>query len=115
MYVKAQQIKNGMQLYFERELMSKLSGWQKWLGGAVVSIMIEKSDAAVIHLIENPIVKTLDLVDADNGIDIETIYKHFHDEAVKGPATFSIPMIGNVTMRDTDIDQIYQCILQATM
>lgn len=113
MYVKPQQIKNGIQMYLERELMTKVQGWQKWLIGAGASIMLEKSDNLMIHLTENPLVHSLDLVDAEGEIDIETIYRHFLAEAQKGPVTFNVPMLGNVTMKDSDVDQIYQCILQA--
>ena len=46
-------------------------------------------------------------------MDIDKIYTCLKTEAAKGPVTTNIPLIGNVTLNETDVDKLYTLIKQS--
>ena len=101
------QVKAGVAAYIEQEIISKIGGWQKWVAGAVVSMALNRADGIFDALKDNPAIKLLGIIDDSGNIDIEALYAEFKRQAQRGPISFDVPMIGKLTLNESDVDKIY--------
>lgn len=104
------QVKAGAAAYIEQEIISKIDGWQKWIAGAVVARTLDRADTIVDALRQNPAVQMLGIFDDSGDIDIDALYTEFKKQAQRGPVSFDVPMIGRLTLNESDVDKIYQSI-----
>ena len=104
------QVVNGMTKYIDQEIINKIQGWQRWALGAGAGIMMTKGTNIFNTLKANAIIKMLDVIDENDMIDIDTIYKELRKQAEKGAVTFDAPMIGTITLTKDDVDKLYRFI-----
>ena len=104
------QIINGIQQYAESEIIHKINGWQKWVIATGISLMLEKSTHIFNSLRSNELVKMLGLIDEDDRIDVDAIYKELKKQAEKGPMTLELPLLGVMTFTSIDVDKLYSAI-----
>jgi hypothetical protein len=104
------QVVGGITNYLDEEILTKIAGWQKWVIGAGLGVALNKSTNLFNTLKTNPMIKALDVIDKNDMIDVETLYKEIKKQARKGPITFNVPMIGNMTLNEGDVDKIYNNI-----
>jgi hypothetical protein len=105
------QLQNGLAKYIDTELVPMISGWQKWVFGATVSLSLAKISNIFNALKDNAFLKMLDVIDEKDNIDIDTIYREFHKQAQKGAITFDIPIINMpLTLNANDVDKLYHFI-----
>lgn len=107
---KLNQIINGLKGYLEEELLPRVSGYQKWIVGAGVNLLLDKGVNVFNLLKENPLIKSMEIINSEDEIDLERLYNAFLSEARKSAVTFSVPLVGAVTLKETDIEKIYQKI-----
>lgn len=109
--VTLNQVQNGLAKYIDTELLPMIGGWQKWVFGATASVSLTKISNIFNSLKDNAFVKMLDIVDENNMIDIEIIYREFAKQAQHGAITFAVPVINMpLTLNSTDVDKIYHYI-----
>lgn len=111
--VSMDQFKRGVARYLDDEFTNKISGWQKWVFGAGAAMYLENLSASVEKLRQNEMVKALNIIDSNGNVDAEKLHRYFLKQAQKGPVTFTIPMIGTVTLSESDVDKLYNCVMQA--
>lgn len=111
--VSMERVKRGLARYLDEEFTNKMGGWQKWVFGAAAAMYLENFSAAMQHLQENPVVKALNLFDGSGNVSVERIHQQLTLQAQKGPITFDIPMLGSVTLSETDVNKLYTFIMQA--
>lgn len=105
------QVQQGLTRYVDTELMPKISGWQKWVFGATVSVSLSKISNIFNALKNNSFVKMLEVIDENGNVDIDTIYREFHKQAQSGAITFDIPVINMpLTLNSGDVDKIYHFV-----
>lgn len=104
------QVISGIQNYVESEILQKINGWQKWIVATGISLMLDKSTNIFNSLKSNELVKMLELIDDDDRIDVDSIYKELKKQAEKGAITIDLPMLGAVTFTSTDVDRLYSLI-----
>lgn len=92
--------------YIDREITSKVTGWQKWIFGAGANIAVAKADNIYKSLKDNPMLKTLDIIDGDE-INIDLLYDSLVKQADKGPIQIEIPMLGSLSLNRKDVDTLY--------
>lgn len=105
------QVQTGVERYIETEIISKIPGWGKWVIGAAVSRAIAKSTDIFNQLKNNDLIKALDVIDANDMIDIDAIYQEFAKQAQRGAITVNIPIAGALTLNSQDVDKIYGAIV----
>lgn len=110
--VKASAISKGMVNFVDSELLPKIPGLQKWIVGTVAGIVGKKADAIIENLSQNPLMKTLGIVDDNGNIDIEVIYNELSKQASKSPAVLSIPMVGDIKLYADDVESLYRHIME---
>jgi hypothetical protein len=106
-------VKRGVARYLDEEFTKKMTGWQKWVFGAASSMYIENAGEVILKVKEHPAVKTLGIMDESGNVAVDKIYQQLKAQAQKGPINFEIPMIGSLTLNESDVDKLYTCIVQA--
>lgn len=94
----------------DSELISRLSGLQKWTVGALGAMYASKLPTIIDKVRTMPAVAVLDIFPEGGGIDVDTIYHAIKTQADKCPVTFDAPLIGSITLNTTDIDVLYNTI-----
>lgn len=112
------QVQRGITAFIDAEIAPKLSGLTKIIvtgGGGVIA-------AKLPALLSNPSVSgiagTLQLMDGNGDVDVDTIYTEFKKAVQQAgavtmeiPIPFSAPLV--MTFRDVDLDKLYQYIIQS--
>lgn len=101
---------NGVAKYIDAEIVEKITGWKKWVVGSGVGIALSNTTDIFNQLKNNEFVKMLNIIDKDDRIDIDKIYKEMKKQAKKGAVTFDVPMLGGLTLNEQDVDKLYEFI-----
>lgn len=105
------QVLRGINLYLESEFLAKMNGWQKWLIGAGFGIAMNNANQIFNEAKNYPVVKMLNLIDENDNINVEALHEELLKQARKSAVTFSLPTIGNVTLNESDVQKLYNCII----
>ena len=112
------QIQRGLVAFIDAEIAPKLSGVTRIMIAAGGGILASKLPVLLANPSVSGIAGTLQLVNADGEVDIETLYSEVKKAVqqtgsvtVDIPVPFSAPL--SMTFRDSDIDRLYQHIKQA--
>lgn len=100
----------GITEYIDNEIIYKINGWQRWVVGAGIGLSMSKATNIFNELKNNKIVKTLELIDKDDRIDVDTIYRELKKQASRGAITFDLPMVGAITLNEKDVNSLYNYI-----
>lgn len=109
--VTVAQVQSGIERYISTEFLSKLNGVQKWVVDAASAMYLLNAGKIFEGLKNNPMIAALGVIDEQDHIDIDKLYKHFKAAAGKAPATVSIPLLGAVTLNEGDVDKLYNFIV----
>ena len=66
---------NGIAKYIDTEIVDKILGWKKWVVGSGLGLALSNSTNVFNQLKNNEFVKMLNIIDKDNKIDVDKIYK----------------------------------------
>lgn len=108
--VRIQSVQNGILKFIDSELLPKMQGWKKWTFGAVASLWLSNLPNVFQRIKGNAFVGTLGIIDESDMINIEKLYTEVYKQAERGPVTFDIPVIGQLTLDKTDVEKIYAYI-----
>lgn len=103
-------VMQGIACYIDNEIVIKLNGWGKWIGGAGAGVMLHKADHILHSLKENSIVQMLELIDENDNVDVELMYQELRKQAEKGSINIEIPLLGVLTLDHNDVDKLYEYI-----
>lgn len=106
-----EQVKAGITHFLDCELMPKLNGVNKWIVGASLAMYLDKGVDLFNDLKNNSLVKSMDIIDNNDMIDIEKLYRYVHREAEKSAVTFKAGIIGDMTLNVHDVENIYSYIM----
>ena len=101
---------NGIAKYIDTEIVDKIAGWKKWIVGSGLGLALSNSTNVFNQVKNNEFVKMLNIIDKDNKIDVDKIYKELKKQAKKSSITFELPMVGSITLNDQDIEKLYELI-----
>jgi hypothetical protein len=104
------QVYNGIASYLENDIISKIDGWQKWVIGAGMSMALSKGNNVFEKIKEMPVVKTLEIIDDKDMINVDELYKYFKEQAEKSSITINNAITGPITFNKKDIDRLYEFI-----
>ena len=103
---------SGVAAYIDRELISQMGGSVKgWIAGAAAALMLERGKQAALAAMRTPALKELGIVDGEN-VDVDAIYSALLKQAQKGSATATLPLIGPVTFKESDVEALYRYIME---
>ena len=104
------EVTSGVAKYIDEEILSKVSDWRNWVIGAGLGVAMSNSTSVFNELKNNSMIKLLGVVDKNDMIDVDTLYKEMKKQAEKNSITFEVPMLGMMTLNSTDVDKIYEAI-----
>lgn len=95
--------------FVDEDILTNVNGWQKWLLGSGLGLVLSDSEDMFNQIKNNEFVKMLKIVDGDK-INVDKIYKELKKQAKKTPISINIPMIGVLTLKEEDVDKLYKLI-----
>lgn len=111
--VNVGQVQNGITRYLDNEIVKNMTGWQKWTFGAFGAIAVSRAGDIFETLKNNQMVAALGVIDNNDMIDIDTIYREFKRQAQAGAITIDVPVLGALSLNETDVDKMYNYITNA--
>ena len=110
---KFDKVIKGVMNYIDNEILIKINGWQKWVVGSGAGMLMNNTSELFNSLKNNELIKILNIIDADNNVNVLKLYEEIKKQAQKGPVDVNIPMIGTLTLNESDVDKIYSYIKTA--
>lgn len=104
-------VMQGIMTFMDKELLPKMSGYQRWIFGTGCGIAGKKCENIFTAIKDNSILKTLDLVDGDK-INVDLLYEELAKQAAKGSVDIDVPMIGTIKLDKTDVDKLHRYITE---
>jgi len=108
------QLIEGVAKYISAELLPSLSGWQMWVGGAVINLAKMNADKMLDNLMSHKMAIALGIVSEDSMIDIDKAYQAFSGVDNPEPITVDLGAFGKYTFKTDDIDVLYDYLLNAS-
>lgn len=103
----------GLKKFVDSEMLPKVSGLNKWIVGAGISLALENSSNIFDSLKQNDFIKALNIINKDDEIDLDKIYESLIEQAKKSAVTFDMPLVGVVTLKEKDLEKIYKFIKES--
>ena len=107
MMVSVGKVQQGIGDYINEEFVGKLSGLQKWGVDIAAGLLLVNAADIFNKYKDNDLVKMMGIIDSEDNIDIDKIYYRAKSAAQKGPVTFTMPIVGAVTLNEHDIERLY--------
>ena len=111
--VSIEKVQRGAARYIDAEILPKTEGKDKWILTAASSLLIARLPVLAQNFSQNAVVQAMGIIAADGLIDIDAIAAAVKPAARQTPAKFKIPMGGEMTITEADIDTLRNYILQA--
>lgn len=109
MKVTSEQIKEGIAKYIDMELANKAQGLKKWMISLAGIMVMQNADSMINKYRETLL--TFGIIEEDGMIDIDKLADMARKVAIdKGPVTEHIPIIGDVTFSESDIEALRRYI-----
>lgn len=105
------QVQNGLAAFLDAEIIPMLPGWRKFAFGAAAGLMLSRSGEIFAKLKEDPTIQMIGVIQPDDTIDIDALYREGKKQIQKAPVTFDLPGAGTITLREADLDKLYRYII----
>ena len=111
--VNIERVQAGVARYLDTEIISKMSGVNKWLVAAAASAYVSDAPELLRKLNEKKAFAALNLIDEAGNVDIDKVYQHLKPIAAKCSAPITLPVVGTLTFTEQDVDSLYTHIMQS--
>ena len=101
---------SGIVKYVDTEIVDKITGWKKWVVGSGIGLALSNTTEVFNQLKNNEFVKMLGVINKEDKVYVDKIYKEMKKQAKKSAVTFDMPMIGPITLNEQDVDKMYELI-----
>lgn len=106
MIVSADKLHNAIMIYAEEEIARKASGVTKFASYFLIARLHDHPEKTVGVLLNNPIIKMADIVNADGNIDADELYSAARMAMEKSVSV----TVSGITFTVPDIDKIYNIL-----
>ena len=111
---KYDKVIKGITNYIDNEILTKIQGWQRWVVGAGAGMLMSNALEVFNNLKTNEVIKLLNVIDeSNNTINVTRLYEEIKKQAQKSAVDVNIPMIGTITLNETDVEKLYSYIKNA--
>ena len=106
-----ERVMNGIARYMDREIYSNMNDWQEVVARLAVSRLLGNRNLENT-LMNNAYIRTFAIVDSDGNVDVDGLYRDLKTLVQqKGKIEISLPIFGKYTFHETDVDNLYNCIM----
>ena len=107
-----EKVLNGIMRYLNNEIFINMTDWQEMLARIAVTRIIGNTNNLKNALMQNPFIKTFDIIDNEGNVDIEGLIRDIKTQLEqKEKISFSIPVFGKFTFTTSDVDKLHRTIL----
>lgn len=112
-------VQKGIANYLDAEVMPALKdeGWKRVAAGAVIALVLQRSEKFLPLLQENQFVKTMELMNEKGEIDIEALVPVVKQQLEAQPMKLDLKIgsidFGKFTFHPADVDKLYEYISTA--
>jgi hypothetical protein len=111
MNYKLETVIDGIARYIDREIYTGMNDLQELVARIAVGRMIDNTEAIRETLVNNGIIRTFGIIDAEGMVDLDTLARDVKKEIErKGKLVVTIPMFGKMTFTPDDVDAICRSI-----
>lgn len=105
-------IQKGVAAYLDNEVMPafKDEGWKRVVAGSAIALVIQRSDKFLPLIVNNQMVRALELVDENGNFDIDAIVPVLKQQLSNQPMDINVPMLGKLTFNSSDVDKLVDYI-----
>lgn len=108
-----ERVLNGILKYMEREVYSRMNGWQEVAARIAVARMMRNSDKFKKALCENTFIRSFAISDENGIIDVNGLYSDLKEQiANKGKIEVNLPLFGTFKFSPSDVDNLYSTIME---
>lgn len=123
--VSLDKVKKGLAVYIDKQMLPKLSGWQRIALGVTSNLITPIDIVSLLELdsvknfLNSPFVTMLDVVH-DDVVDLDKLYKALlglfpdgHKETLPMPKIMNLIKFDDYTVDKSDIDLLYKYIMES--
>lgn len=103
MKLNIEQMQRAITEYFNQEILTKTTGWKKFITDLVFNLYKAKIPDMFLRLSENVLIKGTGIIDENHFIDIEALYTHAKSSIQKSG---QVEFLG-ILFNDADVDKLY--------
>lgn len=104
---------DGINRYIEREIYSKMNDWQEIFAKIAIGRLVGNKDNLKATLQNNAVLQTFAIIDSEGNVDIDSLAMDLKNQiAQKGKMELDIPMFGKFVFTASDVDKLYNTILE---
>lgn len=109
------QVQDGVVRYLDKEFMPMFpeTGFQRVLAGTAIAMLLKKYSPMLEVLKTDPTMKTLGVVNEEGLYDLATLSECLKGQMPKDGLKMSVPMLGDLTIKNDDIDKLHEYIKAA--
>ena len=111
--VAFEKVLEGIVKYIDREIFPQpnMNEWQEVLARIAVSRIYGNREALKTKLINNSFIRTFGVIDDEGMVDIDSLAEDLKKQIEeKGKLTVSIPVLGKLTFKASDVDVLRNTI-----
>jgi hypothetical protein len=104
---------DGIVRYLNREILKGMNQWQDMMARIAMSRMLANRKMLREALINTPFLQTIGVIDSRGMVDVEGLVNDLKVQIrEKGKLTIALPLFGNFTFVESDVDELYRAIME---
>ena len=108
------QVKTGVVRYIDNDMLPHLTGAKKVALGVYTALAAENAAKIAVQFAKHPAVSVLAVIDENGNVDIDRLYRSAAPMFSNGQRVLlHIPVIGDYTVDNTDVEKLYRYIKEA--
>ena len=106
-------VMDGIVRYLNREILKGMNQWQDMMARVAMSRILANRKALREALINTPFLQTIGVIDSRGKVDVEGLANDLKAQIrEKGKLTITLPLFGNFTFVESDVDELYRAIME---
>lgn len=103
---------DGIAKYIDKEIYTGMNDWQELVARIAVGRILNDKESLISLLSQNPVIKSLVLVDDNGLVDVDRLFEDIKREmSRKGKIKITVPLFGTMTFSSADAEKLYREII----
>ena len=112
--VTMNQIKTGVVRYIDNDMLPHLTGAKKVALVVYTALAADNAANVVMQFAKHPAISVLAVVDENGAVDLDRLYRAVAPMFTNGQKVMlHIPVIGDYTVDNTDVEKLYRYVKEA--
>lgn len=114
--VSIRRVEKGIATYLDKEMTPKTDteGLQGFGIGVATSLLIKRVGNIVEGYKNNGIAQALGVFDKNGNVDVDVLREVLKDNIADSGKKMTFPIVGSFTFYKSDVDMLYDCIMEAS-